>query len=66
MINLKDEIDGKERELKKSKREVEKWQREVTMLKEELSIVGSGLGQERKITTRYQSPHIDQDDRSRT
>jgi hypothetical protein len=38
------------------------------MLKEELSIVGGGgLGHERKIMTRYQSPHLDQDDnRART
>jgi len=38
VIDLKDCIDGKERELRKSQRECDKWKREVTILKEEMSI----------------------------
>ena len=39
---MRDELDGKDRELKKSKRESDKLRREVNMLKEEISIIGSG------------------------
>lgn len=40
MIDLKDELDDRSRELKLARREIEKWQREVAILKEEISIIG--------------------------
>ncbi len=40
IIDLKDELEGKDREIRKAKRESEKLRREVQMLKEELQIVG--------------------------
>ena len=39
-IDLRDQIDGKDRELKKIRREFDKLKREAAMLKEEMSILG--------------------------
>ena len=40
VIDLKDEVDDKGRELKRVRRDLEKWQHEASMLKEEISILG--------------------------
>jgi peptidoglycan hydrolase CwlO-like protein len=39
VIDLRDQVGDKERDLKKAKREIDKWQREVAMLKEEIGIM---------------------------
>lgn len=63
VIDLKDCIDGKERELRKSQRECDKWKREVTILKEEMSLQepsrksSEAAAVSRKVTkSKYYSP----------
>jgi hypothetical protein len=58
VIDLKDAVDGRERELKRAKREADKWQREAAMLREELSIITPvGEGASKNKGARFQSPH---------
>jgi chromosome segregation ATPase len=39
IIDLRDQVESKDRELKRAKREIERCMREIAMLKEEVSIL---------------------------